>query len=325
MPPVRSRLPLVDWLKAVASQLIVWHHFAFYGPMSDVAYPYAPAAFDWLYEYARMAVQVFLAVGGFLAARSLAAPGPLPRLLWRRYLRLAKPYWVAIIAATLAAWTLPTLPQALAHVVFLQDILHLQALSAGVWYVAIDFQLFVLLSLLMVYARRYYLAATLVLACLSLFWWNRNSDLDIYAVYFFGSYAMGVFAEWIARQPRKLLWILLLAVLAASALHVDFRGRILVAALTSLLLATGLAGGPTIRVVAWLSDISYEVFLLHYPVMVALGAFVSAHWPKTEAANALGLLAAWLISLSAGHLLHAALLRTPASTRTASAAPGTCS
>ena len=67
-----GRLPLIDAVKGVAALLIVLHHLAFYGPLSDVAYPLAPALLGWLSEYARMAVQAFLVIAGFGAARRLA-------------------------------------------------------------------------------------------------------------------------------------------------------------------------------------------------------------------------------------------------------------
>jgi len=59
MPDVHTRLAFIDALKAVAFQLIVLHHLAFYGPMSDHAYPLAPALISWLSQDARMAVQAF--------------------------------------------------------------------------------------------------------------------------------------------------------------------------------------------------------------------------------------------------------------------------
>jgi hypothetical protein len=43
----------------------------------------------------------------------------------------------------------PDLGQLLAHVLLLHDLLDQEALSAGVWYVAIDFQLFALAILLL--------------------------------------------------------------------------------------------------------------------------------------------------------------------------------
>lgn len=154
-----KRLPGIDALKGIACVMIIWHHLAFYGPMSDVVYPFAPALTDWLYEYGRMAVQVFLVVGGFLAAGSLApegvaASGQPVQLILRRYRRLLKPYLVALLVSVLVAALVrpwfndpsvsaePTVWQLLAHVLLLQDVLDQEALSAGVWYVAIDFQLF---------------------------------------------------------------------------------------------------------------------------------------------------------------------------------------
>ena len=61
-----NRMPLIDAFKALASQLIVLHHLAAYGPLSVAARQIAPATVDWLYDYARMAVQIFLVIGGFL-------------------------------------------------------------------------------------------------------------------------------------------------------------------------------------------------------------------------------------------------------------------
>ena len=67
-----SRLALIDALKAVASQFIVLHHLAFYGPMSDFTHQLWPGLITWLSQDARMAVQVFLVISGFLSARALA-------------------------------------------------------------------------------------------------------------------------------------------------------------------------------------------------------------------------------------------------------------
>ena len=54
------RLPLIDLLKVIGSQLIVLHHLAFYGPMADYAAPLMPALMGWLSDHARVVVQVFL-------------------------------------------------------------------------------------------------------------------------------------------------------------------------------------------------------------------------------------------------------------------------
>ena len=37
-----SRSALIDCTKGLACAAIIWHHLAFYGPMSDIAHPAAP-------------------------------------------------------------------------------------------------------------------------------------------------------------------------------------------------------------------------------------------------------------------------------------------
>ena len=121
-----QRLPGIDALKALGCVLIVWHHLAFYGPMSDVVHTAAPGLVNWLYDYGRMAVQIFLVVGGFLATASLAPQGrsvirePLPLIL-RRYRRLALPLMVAE-AAEFGASETPVLPTARALPLVLRTI-----------------------------------------------------------------------------------------------------------------------------------------------------------------------------------------------------------
>ena len=66
-------MPLIDALKAIAALLVLTHHFSSYGPLAESARHHFPAVFDWLFAYGRMAVQVFLVIAGFLAARGLAA------------------------------------------------------------------------------------------------------------------------------------------------------------------------------------------------------------------------------------------------------------
>ncbi|MBK6632741.1 MAG: hypothetical protein IPG33_17865 [Betaproteobacteria bacterium] len=63
----------IDAIKAIASQLIVWHHLVAYGPMAETVYPHVEDLTDWLYSHARQAVQAFLVVGGYLAARSFCS------------------------------------------------------------------------------------------------------------------------------------------------------------------------------------------------------------------------------------------------------------
>jgi len=333
MSPRPSRLACVDALKAVSSQLIVLHHLAFYGPMSDAAQSLAPGLIGWLAEYARIAVQVFLVVSGFLAARSLAPTGHLTVAnpvvaVWRRYQKLVVPFAAAILvaiagAAIARAWmqhdsipAAPHLAQFAAHILLLHNILDVDALSAGVWYIAIDLQLFALMVSALWIARAISrdlaplgVSVVAALAVASLFWFNRDASWDIWAVYFFGAYGMGALAFWASNPGRSPVALGVLAAIGLAALMVDFRLRIAVALATALLLAVSRRGGwlehwPGGRLMAYFGRISYSVFLVHFPVCLVVNAVVSHLAPGQPVLNALGMGLAWVASNVAGALFH---------------------
>ena len=337
------RLPALDALKGLGCMLIVWHHLAFYGPMSDVVHPFVPWLTGWLYDYGRMAVQVFLVVAGFLAAASLAPQGVAAfthpgRLILRRYRRLVPPYLVAVASSVLVAalvrpWfehssvpAAPTWLQVIAHVFLLQDLLGKEALSAGLWYVAIDLQLFAVCVLLFSFARRLrqrwpglpdqagvWLVS--VLALLSIFFFNRQPGMDTTALYFFASYALGMLAFWIATRASesvRVRWLVCVAAVCALALVLDFRGRIALAMAVALLLVwlqlrwqSGRAQtGLRLRWLEQVGLMSYSIFLIHFPVCVLVNAVVTYFWPAQLWPNLIGLLAAFALSLLAGAALY---------------------
>lgn len=338
-----KRLPGIDALKGLACVMIIWHHLAFYGPMSDVVYPLVPGLTDWLYDYGRMAVQVFLVVGGFLAAGSLAPQGvatfgPPGRLILRRYCRLVRPYLVALavsvlVAALVRPWfehpsvpAAPTLAQLIAHGLLLQDVLGQEALSAGVWYVAIDLQLFAMSVLVFGMARRLQrrwpgtpvrigVWLVLLFAASSLLFFNRQAGLDMTGLYFFGAYALGMLAHWASAASHKAKggrWLLAIALLGSVALALDFRGRLVVALAVAFGLVWLQQSLSTSRPKRWLQPhwltqlgkASYSIFLIHFPVCLLVNAVVSHFWPTQVFANVLGLLAAFLLSLLAGRVLY---------------------
>ena len=335
MPSNPNRMLLLDAMKGLAAQLIVLHHLASYGPLAEAFSDMLPTLAAFLFDYGRMVVQVFLVVGGYLAARSLAVidfgsvANPLP-LLWRRYVRLALPFAVAMLIAILAAavarhWLdddfipdAPSLGQMLAHGMLLHGVFDVPSLSAGVWYVAIDLQLFALLALVLWCGRwlggersgaslGWILAACL--GVLALFVFNRNEVFDAWGIYFFGSYALGAFAWWLTTRPRPLFWLAALLAVALAALTVDFRLRIALALAIAVLLAvaslTGMLGRwPRSNVLAWLGKVSYSVFLVHFPVCIVVNAGYDYFFEEDELAAIAAILAAWGISLLAGALFH---------------------
>lgn len=319
------RLHHVDVLKMVASQLIVLHHFTAYGPLADSLDRVAPELTDYIFDYGRMAVQIFLVIGGYFAASALAPHGSLQHpkpliLLLNRYLRLVPPLLVALVlvgvcSAAVGPWlqgdflpVFPTLGQALAHALLLHDVLGFTSLSVGVWYVAIDFQLFALtLALLWAGKRagRWLVAAGMVL---SLFFLNRLSGTEMWATYFLGAYGMGAVAWWAGHSRYARNWLIALALVGMLALVWDFRARIAVALVTALLLGwarwhistPGHGAGLSIRSTRWIRIFgrqAYALFLTHFAVWIlanAVWATMATHTPVVAIAISA---AAWVGSL----------------------------
>jgi peptidoglycan/LPS O-acetylase OafA/YrhL len=353
VPAAAARMPLLDAVKGLACALIVGHHLARYGPLPAGASTLAPGLFEWLAEDGRLAVQVFLVLAGFLAAGSLAPDGVLrierPMLrVFQRYGRLVMPYLAALCVSVLAAalvrpWLMdeavpppPGMAQLLAHGLLLQDLLGYEALSTGVWYVAIDFQLFVLallaIGLSEALQRRWVLrperarwlavALVLALAVASLAVFNRHAALDDTALYFFGAHGLGMLVFWIGRATRRSTWqfaVALLMLIGAAALALDWRSRIATALVTALLLAAAQRrGGLTLA--AWvplvrLGRISYSLFLIHFPVLLLVSAVVARLTPAGPWVGLFGLLATFVLSIAAAGLLYRWVESRPATWR----------
>ncbi|HUQ69543.1 MAG TPA: acyltransferase [Planctomycetaceae bacterium] len=337
--PRAERLPLLDLLRVVAAHLIVWHHLAFYGPLSDVAYQLFPNAIWALSEWGRYAVQVFFVVGGFVTARSLSNRGWIDGraaadIVAKRYRRIGGPYLVALIIAILAnpladLWMdhfsispAPTLPQVLAHVVFLQDVLGYDGLSAGLWYLAIDFQLGLLLLGLVMLSQRLVrdwhvgtratsLSFALVapLAVTSLFWFNRDARWEEWGLYFLGSYTLGVIVEGVLsrRLPSLAFWVY--AGLMLVALVVEWRSRLAVGLATGVVIylggvTGGLSSWPKSRWIEAAAQSSYSLFLIHFPVCLLVNAFLSQYVLHSPLLCLAGMVLAYGLSVAASVVFY---------------------
>ncbi len=331
-PPDRLPFRLIDILKILAAQCIVLHHFSAYGPLSEAAAEALPELMDWLYNNARMAVQVFLVVAGYLAARGFALtqrPGAtLLSAIWRRYLRLALPFMAAVVLTVVCAAiarpfldadlvpAAPTLGQLLAHASLLHSVLGSESLSAGVWYVAIDFQLYAALALLVWLSRgRRWLSMGLVaLLCMaSIAGFNTDADWDVWALYFFGAYGLGALAWWAGLRARYGVYAIVLYATALgtglASLALNFRERLALAITVSAVLAS--FGRAQLRMprsldygVEWLSRTSYALFLVHYAVLLlANAAWVGLGWEDGNAA-VFFLAGSWMLAVCFSYLFH---------------------
>lgn len=337
--PLKAQFGLINLLKAGAAPLIVLHHLAFYGPMSDYVRPLLPALMDWLSGSARIAVQVFLVVSGFLAAKSLSPSGhaghtdPLGAIS-RRYAKLAPPFMVATLVAAAASalaatWMThdsisapATLNQLSAHALLLHGVLGYPSLSAGAWYVAIDFQLYAFLVLLLwlvgrvIGQRRLPWLMPLVVALvitLSLLYFNLDAGWDNWALYFFGSYGLGLMAWWASDRRRNPGAVASLAVMTLlpvlAGLMIEFRSRIALALAVACVLflwgrAKTTSNGRMWSAVNSMGRISYSVFLIHFPVCLLVNAAFTRFVPAEPVLQMFGVVIAWTASLAAGAVFH---------------------
>lgn len=329
---MQVRHTFVDGLKTLGAQLIVLHHLSAYGPLSEALHRTAPTLTGWLYDYARMAVQFFLVLGGFLAVQHLgpmaSAQSSLRAALARRYQRLVLPFFAALVLAVASAaltriWLedefVPAAPgwgQVLAHALLLQDVLDVEALSAGAWYVAIDFQLFLMLALIMRLGYRAHPSKTvtvlLVLGLMlaSLLHFNRQPELEPWALYFFGSYGLGAGAWWAGRSRHPLAALGLLALIGGMALWLEFRERIALALLLALLLGSlvwqrrrrpHLAHPlpvPLRQLLHRGAQPSYALFLIHFPVLMLANALYAQLGSASAGTLACVVLIYWLASMA---------------------------
>jgi peptidoglycan/LPS O-acetylase OafA/YrhL len=330
-----QRSHLMDGLRVLAAHLIVVHHLASYGPLADLFANGWPNLHSFFYTYGRMATQVFLVMAGFLSAQSLlVCPGPSwPSLLLKRYWRLVPAYAVAIIGVTVVVWlSRPTIQsdwltvepswlQFLAHLFLVQDIVGQPSMSVGVWYVAMDFQLFFVLCLVFWLAsggrgdaqlsdpRVWGVSCVATLLCLSSQWFfNRDPVWDRWAFYFFESYGLGVLLACSKRLPQ-VRWLMLLCMTSAFIAFSSMpRPRLLLSVLmVVVLMLWGAAWQPNTRLsnlLQRMSDTTYSMFLSHFMVLVLANAFWIGLGGQSENAALVVLLMAWIFSAWFGGAFH---------------------
>ena len=256
----------------------------------------------------------------------------LARLAWRRYVRLVRPYVVALALAILLSAlsrflmsdpdtpAAPSLKQVLFHVLLIHDMAGVDALTTGVWYVAIDLQLYCMLLLLLWAAQRLAqvlrmdaqtlgLSLVVGLAALSLLWFNRDDTLEAWGIFFFGTYALGVMLQWISAGKSKQPWMFVMLSILVLALALDWRKPLIAAMLAAAFLGLGLhskfrTDSGLARFVGWLSRMSYSVFLIHYPIVLLVGTIVARLWQENVSMAVIGFFTAWLMTLWVANAIH---------------------
>jgi len=296
---------MIDSLKVFAALLIIFHHLSSYGQIAQDACTVLPGLMTWLFEYGRYAVQIFLVMAGYLAAQSLTryanmkfSANGLLKVILNRYLRLFAPYTAALILTIACAYIArfwvndefvgesETLSQFLAHLFFIQGILGLDSISAGAWYIAIDWQLYSVLAILLISFPGYQAVIWVisVLAVASLLFFNRSGLYEAYFIYFIGAYSLGVLAylgkcfdnQSINRLAKIALTVIGLIIVISSFQQIWLRNFLAWFVAIALLLwgdktyplIESSGSSPMLKVVAWGSQRSYCAFLIHFALIL---------------------------------------------------------
>lgn len=301
--------------------------------MSDVANSVIPTINDFLIHHARLAVAAFLCLGGFLTGLKLSEPNffakhSVQRVIWQKYLRLVIPYLGAIALAIAASFVasrlmqhhsisaMPDVPQLLSHLFFLQNILGYESLSAGLWYVAIDFQMFAVCALLVFLVEKVSPASwsyrstrliTLVifsaLTSSSVVFFNRHDIYDVWFIFFFATYGLGLLTAFLVRSRSHHVLILSVAAITIFSLYYqDFRERLSVALLMALLLFAS-HDSQWAKSKVWnnplrkIGEMSYSIFLVHFPVSLVISGIWVQLYPNDPWMNVLGMCTSAVLSL----------------------------
>ena len=296
-----QRSHLMDGLRVGAAHVIVLHHLVSYGPLALALEQTWPGLFDGLFRYGRFATQVFLVMAGYLSAQALLSPRvpPLGERVRKRYWRLMPPFLLAILSVALVVTWLrpwinqdwltepPTVWQWVSHALLIQDLIGQPSMTVGAWYVAIDFQLFVLLNvgvwaLQRLGVRQRVIVGCLALLCLSSQWYfNRDPAWDRWAWYFAESYGLGALLAWSLQGPSEQVaharrWLVVCLISAVVAGLLFPRPRLLITAMVCGVLWWGVGRWhPSTRISQWLqrqSDQSYALFLTHFLPLVVMNA-----------------------------------------------------
>jgi len=296
----KNHFLLIDFLKVFAALIIILHHLSSYGQIAEDARNWMPSVMTWLFEYGRYAVQIFLVMGGYLAAQSLMGmknlkgAGAVVRVIFNRYLRLFAPYIAAILVTIVCAWLArhwvqdeyvgqsETMGQFVAHLFFLQGILGLDSISAGAWYVAIDWQLYAILAILLGmfsgFRSLIWILAMFIVA--SLLYFNRQNQYENYFIYFMGPYGLGILAQLAKNYPdlrvnrlaRLFIAIIGVVIVISSFQQVWLRNILAYLVCIGLILWGDRAykdqkhakAHQTVNAILWGSRRSYCAFLLHF-------------------------------------------------------------
>jgi peptidoglycan/LPS O-acetylase OafA/YrhL len=302
-PAPSRRFAYVDALRGLAALAVAGGHF-YSGLWTARTGPLFPWPLHQVLTHGNCGVEIFFVISGFVMAYSLrqARIGPrfFGQFLLRRSLRLDPPYWATIALAVglalVAGWLrgrpplLPTVPQVLLHLVYLQDLAGAGDIVEVFWTLCMEVQFYLAFALLLGLSQRLagrdrahglVLGVFVPLTLLSLavqfgfIAWPYKATM----VKFWYLFQLGALACWAVQGTVRARWFLGYAAALAALLAVSFTVESLIGVLTGTsLFLVGRLGRlhDTLghRPLQHLGRLSYSLYLVHPLVGVPFCFFV---------------------------------------------------
>ena len=310
--PTDLRIAGLDGIRGLAALFVVVHH-CYLASFSGYPRSTGPWWTGWM-MYGHLAVVVFIVLSGFslgiAPARRDWRIRSLRTYAHRRAWRILSAYWPALVFSMVMAWVFvpqpgdgsPTLRSAVVYGLLAQDIVGAPSPNGAFWSIAIEAQLYVLLPVILLVARRSGLAVALVAVTAPVLaigtFGSSVAVLDLFTRFtpqLAVGFTAGVVAAGIASSPRArrlpLLWLavgaaappLVLIASTGSTWTIEhyFWVDLAITPAIAVLLAA-IAAGKARRVsavcdappVRSLGGFSYSLYLIHAPIVVAVAALL---------------------------------------------------
>ena len=331
--PLQRQLLTIDFLKVFAAQIIILHHLSRYGILSEmITYPLNQIA-NWFDLYGANAVPIFLVIAGYLSSKSFQSHERLNSFgvrITNRYLRLMPSFLIVLILTIGAAkiarifsgeeyignpetWT-----QFLAHLFLVHQIFEVESIFAGAWYVAIDWQLYIFLTLLLTVLDRFIFRVTALFVCIifSLTYFNQHSQFDVYFFYFLVPYGLGILAFWASQESNHrhrhlaltFFTVANIAILITTLFNPNIKNALSIfVALVLLLWGNRQYQNLYLRitqVIVWLSQRSYGAFLIHFSLILLGNTLFNQVLEQTPLNALIVIISICFLSWACAHLLY---------------------
>ena len=270
---MEKRLEVIDMLRGLAALSVCWYHMT-------ISYP-AGSMIKAISKYGWLGVEVFFVISGFIIPYILFHSGYQLKnyfhiFMFKRLIRLYPPYLIAV-ALVLVLWHLSAIApgfkginpehstaQILLHLGYLNDIIGYPWFNPVFWTLAIEFQYYLLISLLyplVVSESDQYRRIGMVILCLL----PVLADSKAYVVGYLGLFSLGILTFQYFRKLISYMEYLIMFMLASAGLIMSLGILIAIIGMTTALVI-GFLKINVSKIFIFLGTISYSLYLVHVPV-----------------------------------------------------------